>query len=365
MPMDHALPDTLPVHWPAGLTAPPTATDVALDRAAAVLRAGGLVAIPTETVYGLAALALSESAVERIFLAKGRSSTNPLIVHVDGIAMARTLAAEWPDSAERIARACWPGPVTVVVPKATHVPDRVTAGGPTVALRCPDQPIARELITRLGEPLAAPSANRSLRLSPTTAAHVLESLGARVDLILDAGPCGRGIESTVVDCTVSPPAILRPGPLTATALAAALGETVAAAPTSAPSGPARSPGQLTRHYAPRTPLETTPRAAERVTELLRAGKRVGWLTTRAADARTRRIATSAEVVVVPMPDDPAAHGAMLYAVLHAVDKRSLDWIIVDEPPPGDAWQAIHDRLARAAAPDDGASDGTDAPAPVG
>jgi L-threonylcarbamoyladenylate synthase len=218
-----------------------------------------------------------------------------------------------------------------------------------VAIRCPDQPVARALIARLGEPLAAPSANRSLRLSPTTAAHVLESLGAKVDLILDAGSCGRGIESTVVDCTVSPPAILRPGPLSATALAAALGETPASA---APSSPARSPGQAARHYAPRTPLEISPCAAERVSELLRAGKRVGWLTTRAADARTRRIAGSAEVVVVPMPDDPATHATMLYAVLHAIDKRSLDWIIVDEPPAGDDWQAIHDRLTRAATPDE-------------
>ena len=352
MPMDHALPDTLLVRWPAASTAPPAETDAALDRAVTVLRSGGLVAIPTETVYGLAGLALSESSVERIFIAKGRSSTNPLIVHVDGVEMARALASEWPVAAERIARACWPGPVTVVVPKAPHVPDIVTAGGPTVAIRCPDQPVARELIARLGEPLAAPSANRSLRLSPTTAAHVLESLGAKVDLILDAGSCGRGIESTVVDCTVSPPAILRPGPLSATALAAALGETLAATTAPAPSAPARSPGQAARHYAPRTPLEVSRCAAERVSELLRAGKRVGWLTTRASDARTRRIAGSAEVVVVPMPDDPATHATMLYAVLHAIDKRSLDWIIVDEPPAGDDWQAIHDRLTRAATPDE-------------
>ena len=150
---------------------------------------------------------------------------------------------------------------------------------------------------------------------------------------------------------MSPPAILRPGPLSATALAAALGETLAA-PTTDPLAPARSPGQAARHYAPRTPLEISPCAAERVSELLRAGKRVGWLTTRAADARTRRIATSAEVVVVPMPDDPVTHAAMLYAVLHAIDKRSLDWIIVDEPPAGDDWQAIHDRLTRAATPDE-------------
>ena len=358
MTMDHALPDTLSVRWPDGAAAPPAETDAAIDRAVAVLRAGGLVAIPTETVYGLAGLALSVSSVERIFIAKGRSSTNPLIVHVDSVEMARGLASDWPVAAERIARACWPGPVTVVVPKAHHVPDIVTAGGPTVALRCPDQPVARELIARLGEPLAAPSANRSLRLSPTTAAHVLESLGAKVDLILDAGPCGRGIESTVVDCTVSPPAILRPGPLSATALAAALGDPIAATSAATPdaAAPARSPGQAARHYAPRTPLEISPRSAERVSELLQAGKRVGWLTTRAADARTRRIATSAEVVVVPMPDDPATHASMLYAVLHAVDKRSLDWIIVDEPPARDDWQAIHDRLTRAAAPDEGQAD---------
>ena len=360
MPMDHALPDTLSVRWPNGASTPPAETDAALDRAVAVLRAGGLVAIPTETVYGLAGLALSPDAVERIFLAKGRSSTNPLIVHVDGIGMARALASEWPEAAERIARACWPGPVTVVVPKAPHVPDNVTASGPTVAIRCPDQPVTRHLITRLGEPLAAPSANRSLRLSPTTAAHVLESLGARVDLILDAGPCGRGIESTVVDCTVTPPAILRPGPLSAAALGAALGpefgETIAALPTTDIPGPARSPGQSTRHYAPLTPLEISPDAAKRVAELLRAGKRVGWLTTRASDAPTRRIAANPEVVVVPMPDDPLHHAAMLYAVLHAVDKRSLDWIIVDQPPAGDAWQAIHDRLVRAAAPGDAPPD---------
>jgi L-threonylcarbamoyladenylate synthase len=349
MPMDHALPDTLAVRWPGGVTTPPAETAAALDRAAAVLRGGGLVAIPTETVYGLAGLALSHDAVERIFLAKGRSSTNPLIVHVDGIDMARGLASEWPTAADRIARACWPGPVTVVVPKGAHVPDIVTAGGPTVAIRCPDQPVTRDLIRRLGEPLAAPSANRSLRLSPTTAAHVLESLGARVDLILDAGPCGRGIESTVVDCTVSPPAILRPGPLSAEALAAAVGESIAAVAAADHPGPARSPGQATRHYAPLTPLEIAADPATRVAELLRAGKRVGWLTTRAADAATRRIATNPEVVVVPMPDEPAAHAAILYAVLHAVDKRSLDAIIVDEPPAGDAWRAIHDRLARAAA----------------
>ena len=304
MAMDHAMPDVLPVHWPPGTTTPPAATLAALDRAVTVLRDGGLVAIPTETVYGLAGLALADGAVERIFLAKGRATTNPLIVHVDGIAMARTLASEWPDAAERIARACWPGPTTVVVPKAPSVPDAVTASGPTVAIRCPDQPITRLLITRLGQPLAAPSANRSLRLSPTTAAHVLEGLGARVDLILDAGPCGRGIESTVVDCTVSPPTILRPGPLTASALAAVVGaapEGLGSAPPPA-EGPARAPGQATRHYAPRTPLEVSASAAERVEALLAEGRR-----SRAGSASTIPISPARLPTSSPRPPpEPSA-----------------------------------------------------------
>lgn len=352
MTIENALPEVIAVRWPAGSPAPPAETDAAIDRAAGVLRAGGLVAIPTETVYGLAGLALSPTAVERIFIAKGRPADNPLIVHVDGVAMARSLASSWPESAERIARACWPGPVTVVVPKHTIVPDTVTAGGPTVALRCPDQPIVRRLIARLGEPLAAPSANRSQRLSPTTAAHVLEGLGPRVDLILDAGPCGRGIESTVVDCTVSPPAILRPGPLSASALAAAVGLDGRAitAPATPDDGPVtRSPGRATRHYSPRTPLEISADAAARVAALLREGRRVGWMTTAPGSARTRRIAASPDAVVVPMPADPEGYAALLFAMLHAIDKRSLDMIVVEEPPATDPWEGIRDRLARAAA----------------
>lgn len=352
MPMDHALPDVLRVSWPAGAPEPPPETDAAIDRACAVLRRGGLVAIPTETVYGLAAVALDEQAVERIYIAKGRSATNPLIVHVDGIPMARRLAAAWPAAAERVAAAFWPGPVTVVVPTSAEVPDRVTAGGPTVALRCPDHPIARRLITRLGLPLAAPSANRSLRLSPTTAAHVLEGLGAKVDLILDAGPCGRGIESTVVDCTVTPPLILRPGPLGAAALAAILGlDGVAeAGADTAADGASRSPGRLARHYCPRTALEVVPRAADRVEALAREGRRVVWMTTAAAEERTRRIAAAfPDAIVVPMPAEPDAYAALLYAMLHAADKRSIDRIVIDEPPDEPGWRGVRDRLFRAAA----------------
>ena len=297
MTIENALPEVLAARWPGGSREPPPETEAAIARAAEVLRGGGLVAIPTETVYGLAGLALSEAAVERIFIAKGRPSTNPLIVHVDGAEMARGLAASWPEPAERIATACWPGPVTVIVPKNDRVPDAVTAGGRTVALRCPDHPVARRLIERLGAPLAAPSANRSQRLSPTTAAHVLEGLGPRVDLILDAGPCERGIESTVVDCSVFPPVILRPGPLSATALAAVIaphGGRVAAAPATSAGAVERSPGRSSRHYSPRTPLEISPDAAERVAGLLREGRRVGWMTTDTKGDRVRRIAASPE-----------------------------------------------------------------------
>lgn len=357
--MDHALPDTLPVPWADGTTDPPAATLAALERAAAVLRRGGLVAVPTETVYGLAALALDEAAVGRIFTAKGRPSTNPLIVHVADAAMARTLAADWPDAAERITRALWPGPVTVVVPRASAVPDLVTAGGETVALRCPAHPVIRRLIALVGQPLAAPSANRSLRLSPTTAGHVYESLGARVDLILDGGPCSAGIESTVIDCTAAAPCVLRPGPVAAAALAAVLGGPVASAPDH--SGVARSPGQLRRHYAPRTPLEVAADAPRVVRRAIRAGKRVGWLCLAPEAPATRAIAASTEAVVVPMPTAPADYGARLYALLHALDRRSLDLIVADAPPAEAAWDAIRDRLSRASTPDEADDHGGDEP----
>lgn len=173
--MPRRLPDILPIEWPENAAAPPLATDQALDRAVTLIRSGGLVAIPTETVYGLATDALDSESVDRLFRAKGRPATNPLIVHVADQAMARSLASAWPAAAEAIATHFWPGPVTVVVPKHRDVPDIVTAGGPTVALRCPAHRLTRRLIERSGYPLAAPSANRSEALSPTRAAHVLKA----------------------------------------------------------------------------------------------------------------------------------------------------------------------------------------------
>ncbi|MFM8707121.1 MAG: L-threonylcarbamoyladenylate synthase, partial [Planctomycetia bacterium] len=329
--MPRPLPDILPVPWPAGQPAPPVRTEAAVERAVKLRADGGVVAIPTETVYGLAADALDADAVGRIFAAKGRPTTNPLIVHVADAAMARSLAASWPPAAERITARLWPGPVTVIVPRGPRIPDVVTAGGPTVALRCPEHPLTRRLIAMLGRPLAAPSANRSTQLSPTTAGHVLEGLGNRIDLILDGGPCGRGIESTVIDCTTDPPRILRPGPIGRGELEAALGGPVldaVAGHASADAGgegsaPARSPGLLARHYAPKTPLEVSADATTRVTALLEAGKRVAWLTARTDDPQVRALAASRDLLVVPMPDDPPAFATALYATLHAIDRRGL------------------------------------------
>jgi L-threonylcarbamoyladenylate synthase len=346
--MARPLPEILRIEWPADQTSPPAATDAALDRAIELLRRGGLVAIPTETVYGLAADALDEEAVDGIFRAKGRPASNPLIVHVADEAMAKSLARHWPPAAATIAAAFWPGPVTIVVPRAACVPDIVTAGGDTVALRCPAHPLARRLIERSGIPLAAPSANRSERLSPTTAHHVLESLGNRIDLIIDGGPCERGIESTVIDCTTSPPRILRPGPLDASALQAVVGA-VAHADHSSGTELARSPGQRERHYCPKTPLELPSDAPSRVAALLSGGQRVGWLVLNPTDA-ARSLAASKDLVAVPMPHDPAAYARHLYATLHALDQRQLDRIVADPPPADDAWRAVRDRLGRAASP---------------
>ncbi|MFN9368550.1 MAG: L-threonylcarbamoyladenylate synthase [Planctomycetia bacterium] len=356
--MARTLPDVIRCDWPADQPEPPPATAAALDRAAKILRRGGLVAIPTETVYGLAADALDEDAVAGIFRAKGRPASNPLIVHVADEAMARSLAGGWPEPATAIAVRHWPGPVTLVVPRGPRIPAIVTAGGATVAMRCPEHRLARRLIAVLGRPLAAPSANRSEELSPTTAQHVLAGLGSKVELILDGGPCERGIESTVVDCTTDPPRILRPGPLSREAVATAVGTAVVwpdPGPRPRPDAggeTARSPGQSTRHYAPQTPLETCENAADRVAELLAAGRRVGWLTTRIDDPAVRTLASSRDLVVVPMPADPDAYAARLYATLHALDQRELDRIAVETPPDTDAGRAVRDRRDRAAARQD-------------
>src|ERR1700733_7882624 len=215
-----------------------------VQRAAELLRAGRLVAFPTETVYGLGANALDETAVRRIFEAKGRPHSSPLIVHVSSIEMARDLASEWPETAELLARQFWPGPLTIIVPKKSHVPDLVTAGLPSVGLRIPAHPLARALIEAAQIPIAAPSANRFTELSPTTAEHVPEGLA---DLVLNGGPCTVGIESTVISLAGAVPRILRPGMISQTEIENVIG------PTQVGEG-AESPGQHPRPYSPHTPI---------------------------------------------------------------------------------------------------------------
>lgn len=317
-----------------------------IGRAAAVLRAGGLVAFPTETVYGLGANALDADAVGRIFAAKGRPSNNPLIVHVADVEQAKWLTTSWPPLAAELAARFWPGPLTLVLPRRPEVPAIVTAGGPTVAIRMPAHPVARALIRAAGVPVAAPSANRSGQLSPTRAEHVLEGLSGRIDLVLDAGPVERGIESTVLDLTTSPPRLLRPGPLAPQEIEDVVGAVVRpVADARASPGPLPSPGLLSRHYAPRTPLELAgPEAARRVEELAAAGVRVGWVTFEGEAPSARP-----EVRTVLMPRAPAAYAAQLYAVLHALDQENCDRLVVTLPEESDAWLAVRDRLRRAAA----------------
>jgi L-threonylcarbamoyladenylate synthase len=310
-----------------------------IARAAAILRGGGLVAFPTETVYGLGALALDADAVRRIFAAKGRPANNPVIVHVAEIADAVAISAEWPAIAERLARRFWPGPLTLVVPRGAAVPDATTAGGPTVAIRVPAHPVALALLRAVGAPIAAPSANRSSQLSPTRADHVLHGLDGRINLVLDGGPTTGGIESTVLDVTTSPPCLLRPGLIGPGELVAAVGPVSQNA--SRDMGEVLpSPGMLPRHYAPRTPLECSVDGRERVAELLRAGARIGWLT-------WNEPASTAGLIVPRMPMDTPGYAAHLYAVLHTLDDAGLDRIIVDLPPDNEEWLAVRDRLRRA------------------
>jgi len=296
-----------------------------LERAAALIRGGGLVAFPTETVYGLGANAFDAVAVARIFTAKGRPLQSPLIVHVDSIEMARTLVLEWPEPADRLARRYWPGPLTLVLPKQPSIPDIVTAGLATVGLRVPSHPLALALIRSAGLPIAAPSANPFTLLSPTTAEHVRQSLGNAVDLVLDGGPATVGIESTVLSLAGPEPVLLRPGVIPLPEIEALVGRVRVAEGAAAGAHP--SPGMHAQHYRPRTPLlllapgDPPPGGTG---EWLRLGRE--------------------------MPAEPAAYAAALYAALHRLDLRNADWIAVERPPDTPEWAGVLDRLTRASAP---------------
>ena len=292
-----------------------------IRRAAQLIREGKLVAFPTETVYGLGANALDPEAVRRIYEAKGRPSSSPLIVHVAGLPMARRVAAEWPELAEKLATRFWPGPLTLVLPKNSAIPDIVTAGLSSVAIRMPSHPVALRLIELAGVPVAAPSANRFMEVSPTTADHVRVGLGDRVQMILNGGPAQVGIESTVVSLTGTRPVILRPGMITASDLEAATGLSWEQAHVPV-KGPAESPGLHPRHYAPRTPFYIRRPGSSTIPE-----------------GRGR---------MLQLPPEPAEYAAHIYAELHKADREGWDWIAVEEPPDTPEWAAIRDRLQRAA-----------------
>jgi L-threonylcarbamoyladenylate synthase len=289
------------------------------------------VAFPTETVYGLGANALDPAAVERIYRAKGRPPSSPLIVHVASIEMARGLVREWPDAADRLARRYWPGPLTLVLPKQPCVPDIVTAGLPTVAVRMPAHPMALALIREAGLPIAGPSANRFTELSPTTTEHVRKALGEAVDYILDGGPTTVGIESTVLSLAGERPMLLRPGMVSRADIEALVGPISEGARVEEAAHP--SPGMHPRHYRPATPLLLV--ADGRLPEAGRGAYL--WIRQKATAART-----------ISMPREAAAYAARLYETLHDLDEQGWDWIAAEAPPAGPEWAGIADRLRRAA-----------------
>lgn len=316
-------------------------------RAADHLRAGGLVAFPTETVYGLGASGLDPEAVERIYRAKDRPPTNPLILHVAGPEAARELASEWPDAAEALARAFWPGPLTLVVRRREGIPDIVTAGLATVGVRVPGHPVALALMRTADLPVAAPSANPSGRTSATTADHVLRAFPGLEGLLLDAGPTPRGIESTVLDVSGERPTLLRPGSLSVEEIEAVVGPVARAGEGPGPGVAHPSPGMQERHYAPRAELRVVgwdphsrEAAARAVREEVAAGGRVGALLLAPAPGLPFHHP-------VPMPPEPEAYARHLYATLHALDDLGCSLIWVDPVPPGPEWEGIRDRLRRA------------------
>ncbi|CAB4364516.1 MAG: threonylcarbamoyl-AMP synthase [Actinobacteria bacterium] len=292
-----------------------------VDRALEILRSGGLVGIPTETVYGLAADASNPDAVRRVFAAKGRPPDHPLIVHIADAEQLTEWATEVPPAAAVLAETCWPGPLTLLLPKAAHVLDLVTGGRPTVGVRVPAHPLTTELLTRFGGGLAAPSANLFGKVSPTTAEHVHQDLGTLVDYVLDGGHCPVGVESTIVDCTVDPPQILRPGGIPSEQVAALLDGRIAA-----PSGPSRAAGMLASHYAPSARVLLVDSSA----------------------AALSRAAQLADAVVIDRTDNLVEYARSLYADLRRADDMGAAVIIAVMPPSGGLGHAIRDRLTKAA-----------------
>jgi len=323
---------------------PTEVTPQSIQHAADLLKQGKLVAMPTETVYGLAADASNPDAVLKIFQAKGRPADHPLIVHLAYDRQMRDWAREVPDSALKLAAEFWPGPLTLILPKKASVPLEVTGGQETVALRVPAHPVALWLLRTFGGGLAAPSANRFGRISPTLARHVAEELGDAVDCILDGGPCLVGVESTILDLTDRQPTILRPGRVSRAQLEAVLACEVALKS----QHKIRAPGMLAAHYAPVTPalLCDKQQLIDQFDSRCAHGQRVGVLS------------FSADLAGLPfpqlqhLPNKPEGYEAALYHALRELDKLNLDSILVERPPEDEAWAAVNDRLGKATVSDD-------------
>ena len=308
-----------------------------LRKAAMILNQGGLVGIPTETVYGLAANIFNESAVAKIYTVKGRPGNNPLIVHVHSVKQAKSLVLNWNESSQKLAEAFWPGPFTMVLDKKNLVPDCVTAGASSVALRIPKLFVTRKLIEAAGVPLAAPSANLSGAISPTTASHVLKDLEGRIEMILDAGPASGGIESTVLDVRSNPPTLLRPGLITVEMIEKIIGPIKQFEQQHLHGGAFPSPGMLARHYAPETPvIAVQDSGVEMLEKLKKEGLKVRLLGFQITEG------------AVCLPNDPVGYATALYAALHDLDEMGLDRIVIALPPDTPEWLAIRDRLSRAA-----------------
>lgn len=326
-----------------------------LAEAAATIRSGGLVAFPTETVYGLGADAANAAAVERIFVAKGRPSDNPLIVHVSDRDMLADVVREVPPKAAHLAERFWPGPLTLVLPKLPTIPDSVTGRLDTVGVRMPHHPVALALIRAAGVPIAAPSANRSGRPSPTAADHVVEDLSGRIDIILDGGETGVGVESTVLDLTVDPPVLLRPGGVTLEQLTKEIGEVVVDRSVhGAEAGDApRSPGMKYKHYAPQAQvilvdgpvLDMQSKIKDLAYEYAEEGKKVGIM----CSAESRGVYQAPVVLEYGSREDLASMASDLFSTLRAFDRHSVDVVLVEGVPSAGMGLAIMNRLRRAAA----------------
>lgn len=326
-------------------TKPIVADADAIKRAADLLRQGRLVAFPTETVYGLGADASNPDAVAGIFKAKGRPADHPLIVHIADIDSLYDWAGLVPDAALKLAHRFWPGPLAIILPKKPEVPLAVTGGQQTVGLRMPDHPVALALLKSFGGGVAAPSANRFCRISPTQAEHVSEELGDAVDMILDGGACRVGVESTIIDLSGSKPRLLRPGHISRQEIEAVLQTELVIASASAPEIPEeiRAPGMMAVHYAPTTPAMRCPAELlpDRIQQLITGGKKIGLLSYRLD------IAETGQLHVLRLPEHAADYAQSLYAALRDLDNLQLDMILIEQPPQTEAWRAINDRLSKA------------------